>query len=257
MKFKMKAALIASVAALALSGEANAITASSGGELFLLAYNSVSGSTFVATLDSIAATATAFTAADTSLNLASGTTATNWGSFAGETSFNTTNVTYSILGVDTTSAKVFTSASPDATIVNPGTTLMMKNLLTSAAGGGLNTWLTSFNSAVTGSGASAYYTTGTSSGDAVAFGTSWFSYLANINTAQNMGTYVNFDQLTKNGLNTNPLTATFIPATWTLNSNGLLSVAAVPEADPAMMILIGVGLIGVIARRRNLASHIA
>ena len=72
-----------------------------------------------------------------------------------------------------------------------------------------------------------------------------------------MGTYVNFDQLTKNGLNTNPLTATFIPATWTLNSNGLLSVAAVPEADPAMMILIGVGLIGVIARRRNLASHIA
>ena len=54
-----------------------------------------------------------------------------------------------------------------------------------------------------------------------------------------MGTYVNFDQLTKNGLNTNPLTATFIPATWTLNSNGLLSVAAVPEADPAMMIAMG------------------
>lgn len=262
MSFKIKALVVAAVAAMALSGQASAIQ---NNELFLVAYNSAASTSFIMALDGLsnAPSVSGFTGTDSSTNLASGATASNWASFAASTGFNASvagvaNVQYQVLGFNDsgTASTILTTANPALT--SAGNNNDFFNVYADLTGGGLNLWLTNYNAGVTGAGSSAIVSGGgTTNGSAAQIGTSWNNLLPSVQTVGALGANINFYTLGLGGDGSDPLVAMSTTETakvWNLSSAGVLSystVSAVPEADTSGMMIIGLGLMGFVARRRS------
>lgn len=256
MKIKMKKTLVAAaIGAMAMSGAANAaISTSAGGELFVVAYDSVAQDTFIATLNSITPTAASFTGAS---NLSKSFAAdANWTAFTSTVGFNAANVTYQVLGIDTATKSLWTTSNDMGTSAGLGSAY---NLIT-AATGSFYTWL-GYN-APAGAGASVLVAPG-ANGNGAQIGNNWSNYLNRFTTTAALGADDQFYKLTKTSTNNLlPLTKSqymqsdlVTPGVWNLGRNGTLAytaaaVAAVPEADTSVMFLAGLGLMGFIARRR-------
>jgi hypothetical protein len=260
MNFKMKTLVAAALATVAMSSSsAFAITNTGGGELFLLAYDTVGLNTFVATLDSIAPSVAGFTG-DSSLSKSFVGDA-NWTSFSSATTFNSSNVIYSVLGLDVTSKKLLTTSSafPAGSVgTNNAFTTLAADAV--AAGGTLGLWMTNYNAGVTGN-VSAFLT-GTGNGTGAVLSTKWGTKLPLVgNTSAALGVDNLFYAISPNATSTAKTAllakSQFVnsagASVWNLSSTGTLSytVAAVPEANTWAMMLAGLGLMGFVARRRS------
>jgi hypothetical protein len=262
MNFKLKALTLAAIAAMSMSGTASAITTQNGGELFVLAYDSLNLNTFVATLDSIAPSVSSFTgASDLTMSFA---TNADWGSFSSAAGFSSANVTYSVLGLDGTTSKLLTTsnAMPAGAV---GNNKLLTTLISNFTGGAGSIgpgylWTNVYNAAVTGNGSAFISATGAGlNGSAATLGPKWETYLNTVTTTAALGVNDNFYQIGLNATSAAPtalLAKSAVLGTWNLSSTGSLNyvsatVAAVPEADTSAMMLVGLGLMGFIARRRR------
>jgi hypothetical protein len=101
-------------------------------------------------------------------------------------------------------------------------------------------------------------------GKASEIGVDWSTAFNNFTTVANLGQNDNFYKITKNGTKGTGIlnTTTYLQADgvtasfWNLSTTGVLSystasAAPIPEADTSAMILMGLGLMGLIARRRR------
>jgi len=250
MKIKFKQVALAALGFVSLwATSANAISTTSGGQLFLMAYDTVTDKSFVASLNSISSTATGFTNSTAgSIDFTQTAAATNWSSFI--TGATLSNVQYSVLGVDTTSSKLFTTAFPDTATGSAGSNAELVDTFNGVVNGGLGSWLRTYNSGVAAAGTSAYAANSTVDGSAGSFGTNWYTSLSSIYTPSAINTSSSLYQLTKIGSMLDDITVTPFTNTMTLTGAGVFTVAAVPESDPMSMVLVGAGLIGLVVRRR-------
>jgi hypothetical protein len=245
MNFKLKALVAAAVVASTMSGAANAIPAN---DLFLVAVDTA-GHSFIADLGLVSAfsNTTPFTPRD----FAAISGDTNWSTFiAGTTA---ANVQYQVLGWD--GANSIYSTSTD--MVDPaGSNLEFNNLLGQFGAGGS---FTNFLAANTGS--TNYVASSASTASGAGIGNNWTQAFSNFTTTATLGSNNYFYNIAKTSTgNIKPLTLnpfTQPDATnsfWKLSTAGVLTystAAAVPEADTSAMILMGLGLMGFIARRRR------
>ena len=232
-------------AVLAFAGSANAaVSTSAGGELVLVAYNSLTQNTFAATLDSLVGTASSFvgTSSLAPFNFAGA----NWNSLVGN---GTGTTTWSVVGVNNVSTAVKTLWTTS------------NDINTAAAGTNADQNAAIIDTGVAGSFAA--YTGGVNGQTLVASGAAgdasnnilnqWSVKLNKFHDAYTTGTDVGFYSLTKSGTKTttNLAVATFA-GVWNLSNAGTLTytVASVPEADTWAMMVAGLGLMGFVARRR-------
>jgi hypothetical protein len=265
MNFKLKALVAAAVATITMSGAANALT---NNEIFLVANDTTGGvtKTFIAALGQ-AGSAQAFTGTS---NLAINYSAdANWANFIAGTS----NVTYQVLGLFQSDATRTTSynaadkllvsslATPGKLTNNSMNSLMANGASSSASFGGFEF----LNAAVTGT--STGLVVGTGADGIGAVSNNVFNNYLTVNTQAALGQDLGFYSITR-PVATGGLTAQVVTQytqdgqplvgdVWNLSSTGKLtyttSVAAVPEADTSAMMLLGLGLMGFIARRRTRA----
>ncbi|MDI1361804.1 PEP-CTERM sorting domain-containing protein [Methylotenera sp.] len=266
MNLKLNALVLAAVVASAMSGAANALT---NNEIFLVA-SDTSGwapKTFIAALGQ-AGTAQAFTGTTSFSIDYSGDV--NWQNFIAGSS----NVTYQVIGLFQSDPTRTTSYNADdkllvSSLTTPGrlTNNSMNQLMAGAVSpSGIMGGFEYLNAAVT----------GTSTGLVSGFGADGigavknnvFSQYLNVNTQAALGEYLNFYSITRPtssaGLAVQVTTQyTDVAAnadTWHLRANGQLSYVAgpltpitsdTPEADTSAMMLIGLGLMSFMARRRK------
>jgi len=262
MKLKRNAVLAVALVGALFSSQASAIdTTSSGYELFLVAYNSTgSGKTFVASISpSVIGSGSSFNGTLDFANVSNGYK-TNWDTFAASTGFSTAT-TFQLLGfnngTELADSKAFMTSFPALT--NTSLTKAAYSSFYDAAdstvaiaegdnglGGRLyNTMLVDLGS-VTGAGSSAIID-GTSPGSYSAFGNNFGNQFSN-NTTASLGGSLGLYSVV-NGLGSTFATVQNL-GTATLSTAGSLTVASVPESDPMSMMVVGLGVLGLIARRR-------
>lgn len=262
MKFKLKA--FAAGCILLASANAQAITTQNGGELFLVAWDSVGTNTFVATLG--LGTVTDFVtnntaSANVSFTDANGASAA-WTSFTTAAGANLNSVKYSVIGIDKLSTQVLSTAVSGS--ANATSNQQFGNLMNATTGtGATRTFTNTTYAALSGEEEGAFLANSTGTGSANIPGTRVFGFLTNINSQQTISTVgtptTSAFYLFNDNDNGNPafVTSTLL-GNWTLTTAGQLSyasVAAVPEADTSAMMLAGLGLMGFVARRRNKSSN--
>jgi PEP-CTERM motif len=264
MNFKLKALTVAAVAAMSLSGAANAVN---NNDMFLIAYDSANVKTFIAGLSDFGVTNTFDGAVNSSRSFAADA---NWAAFNSGNA-NAASVTWQVLGAFQSNGVAVTSynALDEIVFTSAGTPGLFSN---SQMNGLMADWATpsgvmgqfrSLNSAVTGTATALVAGTGFDSGAAA--NTNFFTKLLNSgDTTAALGQNLSFWDVTRPAASGNTIqqiktkfvqgdgTADF----WNLNAAGLLtytgaSVAAVPEADTSAMMLAGLGLMGFVARRRK------
>lgn len=266
MNFKLKALVAAAVVATTMSGAANALT---NNDIFLVAYDATASKTFVAALGQ-AGTAQAFTGStNLSINYAADA---NWVNLMSTATAG--SVSYQVLGfynADLTTNTSFhagdkmlvTSQNTPGSLGNSAFTTLMADLAT--ASGGIAQF-ESLNAAITGTSTGLVSGTGFDSGAAV--GTNVFTKYNGFNATAALGTDLGFYSITRPASSSN-LAQTVKTAyltngvgspidTWNLSSTGQLvytaaATAAVPEADSWAMAMLGLGLMGFVARRRTRA----
>jgi len=263
MNFKLKALVAAAVVATTMSGAANALT---NNEIFLVANDTTGGvsKTFIAALGA-AGSAQAF--AGTSSFAVDYSTDANWTNFIAGTS----NVTYQVIGLYQSNPAAITSYNAAdkllvSSLVTPGklTNNQMNTLMSGAVS--LSTSFGGFealNASVTGTSTGLVLGTGADSYGAVS--NNVFNSYLNANTQATLGQSLNFysvtrpvsqtgltAQIVKQYMGESPVT---VADTWTLSAAGQLAyaTAAVPEADSWAMAMLGLGLMGFVARRRTRA----
>lgn len=250
MNFKLKALTVAAVAAMSLSGVANALTANN---IFLVAFDTNSRNSFSADTGILA---DSFTNTDQTYNFSADA---NWATFAANST--AANTIYQVIGyngvaVGPTGALWTTSND----LVSPGQTSRFNNASASfGPQGTFNNYL-NFNTGTTN------YVAGTAMfGKASEIGKDWATFFNNFTNTAALGTNDNFYKMTKAGgarpttnlgLTTYTQTDGVSNSYWNLSTTGVLnytgaSVAAVPEADTSAMMLAGLGLMGFVARRRR------
>jgi hypothetical protein len=263
MNFKLKALVAAAVATVTMSGAANALT---NNEMFLVAYDSVASKTFIAALGAAGSTSAFTGGSNLSVNYA---TDANWTNFM--TGATASNITYQVLGFYSVNPAlaggynsgdklVVSSNATPGTFSNSGLNSMMGDAMSNSgiAGGFLY-----LNSAVTGTSTGLVLGSGLDSGSTV--GTNVFTkYTGAIDTTAALGTDLGFYSVTRPGSTSN-LTQTIKTQyvqglagstrdTFNLSSAGVFTyaaVAAVPETDSLSMAMLGIGLMGFVARRRR------
>lgn len=244
MNFKLKALVAAAaVVAMSASGVANAIPQAN---MFLVAYDSVLQKSFVADLGFAAATFSN-TAPVTPYNY---TADANWTSFI--TGSNASDIQYQVLGSNGIN-QIYTTTNDIST---PGANSRFNQAVAGYnPGGALNLFLAN-NTGVTN-----YVPSTAAFGKGSEIGIDWSTQFNNFTTVANLGENDNFYLISKTGPKTSsPLTlTTYMQADgvtnsfWNLSTSGVLtySTAAVPEADASAMALMGLGLMGLVARRRR------
>ena len=264
MNFKMKALVAAAVVATTMSGAANALT---NNEMFLVAYDAAASKTFIAALGA-AGSVSAFTG-NTNLSVNYATDA-NWTNFI--TGATAGGVTYQVLGFDSSNVAnagaynagdKFLASSNTApnSFSNSGMNAMMLDL-TSTSGfiGGFEY----LNSAITGTSTGLVLGAGSDSGAKV--GTNVFTKYNGFNATAALGSDLGFYSISR-PTGTTSVTQTvktqFLQGAagstgdvWNLSATGQLTytaTAAVPEADSWAMAMLGLGLMGFVARRRTRA----
>lgn len=262
----MKALVAAAVVATTMSGAANALT---NNEIFLVAYDATAAKTFIAALGQ-AGTAQAFTgSSNLSVNYAADANWTNLMSTA-----TAGSVTYQVLGISYVGSSGY-NAADKLVLTSNGTPGPLNNSAfnqiksdAQPTGAFLGLFET-LNSSITGTSTGLVAGGGSDSGFAV--GSNFFTkYPGSLNTTATLDTSLNFWGVTRNQtVTTNPgqsLVAQYLQGaagssadTWNLSSTGQLTytataaTAAVPEADSWAMAMLGLGLMGFVARRRTRA----
>jgi len=264
MNFKLKALVAAAAVATTMSGAANALT---NNEMFLIAYDAAASKTFIAALGQ-AGSVSAFTG--TSNLSVSYAADANWTNFI--SSATTGSVSYQVLGFNSAGSGgwnagdklLATSNTAPNTFKNLAFTTMMTDVKdTSGFIGGFEF----LNAAITGT--STGLVLGADSNSGAAVGTNVFTKYNSFNATAELGTDLFFYSLTRPATSTNVGAASesiktqFVQAaagsagdTWNLSSAGQLTytaTAAVPEADSWAMAMLGLGLMGFVARRRTRA----
>lgn len=246
MNFKLKALTVAAVAAMSLSGAANAIPLNN---MFLVAYDTALNNSFVADLGFAASTFTNTTLA-TPITF---TGNSNWDSFIANST--AANRVYQVLGYDGANNMYTTSSD----MTTPGATSKFNLASGSFISGG-----NFFNFLNNNTGATNYVASTAAFGKASEIGSDWNTSYSFTTTAA-LGANDNFYKITKPAgakPSTNLVLTTYTGDTtansyWNLSTAGVLSftapsaVAAVPEADTSAMMLAGLGLMGFVARRRK------
>ena len=262
MNFKLKALVAAAVVASTMSGAANAIV---NNEMFLVAYDATASKTFIAALGQ-AGSVSAFTGS-TNLDISYAADA-NWTNFI--TGATAGGVTYQVLGFYQSNAAAPTSYNAgDKLLATSNTTPNsfsnsgMNGLMSDVAiaSGGIAQF-EALNSAVTGTSTGLVVGTAIDSGAKVS--TNVFGKYNAFNATAALGDSLNFYSITR-PVATSNVTQTVKTQyltngvgstgdTWKLTSAGQLTyTAAVPEADSWAMAMLGLGLMGFVARRRTRA----
>ena len=251
MSFKFKALVAAAVATMSMSGAANAIPTTN---MFLAAYDTVTKNSFVADLGFAASTFTN-TTLTTPINFSADS---NWTTFAANST--AANTIYQVLGY----GGVFSGAGADIwttsnDITTPGATLRYNQATAQFGAGGTFLSFLSNNP-----GATNYVASTAQFGKASEIGIDWTTAFNNFTTTAALGTNNNFYKITK-ASGAKPSTALALTtytgdngvnSYWNLSTAGVLNytaptaVAVVPEADTSAMMLLGLGLMGFVARRR-------
>ena len=265
MNFKLKALVAAAVVATTMSGAANALT---NNEMFLVAYDATASKTFIAALGQ-AGTAQAFTG---STNLAVDYSAdANWTNFI--TGATAGGVAYQVLGFYNSNPTGAGYAAGDKLLVSSNTApnsftngqmnTLMGDVITASGFIGL---FESMNSAVTGTSTGLVVGGGLDSGSIV--NTNVFTKYNSFNATAALGDSLNFYSLTRPATTGNVVQQVktqyltngvgSVGDTWNLSATGQLvytatATAAVPEADSWAMAMLGLGLMGFVARRRTRA----
>ncbi|MDI1298999.1 PEP-CTERM sorting domain-containing protein [Methylotenera sp.] len=264
MNFKLKALVAAAVVATTMSGAANALT---NNEFMLVAYDAASSKTFIAALGQ-AGSVSAFTGS-TNLSIDYSTDA-NWTNFISTATAG--SVVYSVMGLFESNTSASTSYNAGDKLVvssnaTPGTlsNSLMNNLmndqnLSSGGWGNFNV----LNGAITGTTTGLVLGTGADSGYKV--NTNVFGKFLSVDTTSALGTDLGFYSVTRPATSGNVVqtiktqyvqgAAGSARDTWNLSSTGQLvytATAAVPEADSWAMAMLGLGLMGFVARRRSRA----
>ena len=238
MNFKLKALTVAAVAAMSLSGVANAIPLNN---MFLAAYDTNSKNSFVADLGILASS---FSDTTQPFDFSGA----NWNTFVANSNAATTF--YQVLGWDNGN-NIYTTSRDSTVSGNSSQFIGATNQF--GLGGNFNSFL-SADTATTN-----YVASTASFGKASEIGIDWATNLNNFTTTAQLGQTNSFYKLTKlNNRSGTALTVTpYTGSAWNLSSTGVLNytsaVAAVPEADTSAMMLAGLGLMGFVARRRRAA----
>ncbi len=265
MNFKLKVLVAAAVVATTMSGAASALT---NNEIFLVANDTTGGvtKTFIAALGDAGSTQAFTGSSNLSFDF---TTNANWTNFIA----NTSAVTYQVLGLYQSNSSATTSYNAAdkllvSSLATPGklTNNSMNSLMASGVSGTASFGnFELLNAAVTGS--STALVTGTGADGIGAVNNNVFNLYSNVNTQADLGADLGFYSITRpvsnSGLTGQVVTQytqdslPLVGDVWNLSSTGALSyttaVTAVPEADTSGMMLLGLGLIGFISRRRNRA----
>jgi hypothetical protein len=261
MNFKFKALVAAAVVATTMSGAANAITVGANGEMFLVAFDSVSNNSYIKALG---VSALAF---DGSSNYSAALTGdTNWTSFSSAATFNAANVSYSVLGysVGATSFSSVMRTTASVTPVVGGTNGAWDALNNDVDNGSLKLWMSNAslgNATVTGT-SSRFIAASVGDATAAQMGNVWETQMPTIvNTSAALGANDSFYTITREqssgrGSSAKQVIVSSLLGNWNLSAAGNLtylsaSTAPVPEADSAAMLLAGLGLMGFVARRRS------
>jgi hypothetical protein len=262
MKLKLKVLVASVVVATTMSSSANALVSN---ELFLVAYNSVTAKTFLAALGPN--TVTGF--GPTSNLSYDFTESANWSSFVSGGSYNSSDVKYQVLGYNVSnSANAGNYNAGDKLLVTSNTTpgafsnsSMNALILDAAITSGTIGNFAATNAAATGTGT--MLITGGAADSGAAVNVNFFNKWTSLPDATaSLGQDLNFWAVTRpagtTGLVQTVRTAflqddAVTRSVWNLASTGDLTytVQAVPEADTSAMMIIGAGMLGLIARRRN------
>lgn len=261
MNFKLKALIAIAITSITISGTANALT---NNEMFLVAYDATAQKTFIAALGQ-AGSVSAFAGKDyVSVNYSSDT---NWQNLM--STATTGSVSYQVLGFYQSNPAASTSYNAgDKLLVSSNVTLgsfnngrmnsLMADEATASGGIGMFEYL---NSAITGISTGLVLGNGSDSGSYVS--NNVFTKYLNVDTTATLGTDLGFYSLTRPTSTSNLVQMVktqfmhennIVDAdTWNLSATGHLNYTAyiLPEADTNAMMLMGLGLMGFLVRRRK------
>jgi hypothetical protein len=254
-KFYKAAGLV--LAGALFSGQASAIsTTTATSEFFIIAFNSAadsnSGSTFIATLDpaTFGSVANFTGTSPISVNLAS-IYADNWNSFLG-TGATASNTVYEVIGINQSNslanARFYTTSASAISPTNSQVSTLYSAVTNPTSS--IGTFLYDLSTGAGDiTGTDSKVVDGQGAGGFSQFGSN-FSGLMPFDSTQTLGVDVNFYGFNRTGFSGTANVASF--DTWNLSTDGLLtySVAAVPESDPVTMMVVGLGIVGLVARRR-------
>ena len=250
MNFKLKALTVAAIAAMSLSGVANAIPTT---DMFVVAFDSVTKNSFVASLGFSAST---FTNTTQSVNYSADA---NWATFAANST--AANTAYQVLGWNGSTLSgtgaVYTTSND---ITDAGQTSRFNQATAQFGAGGIFLSFLSNNPSATN-----YVASSAVFGKGSDIGIDWATAFNNFTTTAALGTNDNFYKISKptGAKSVTPLLLTTYTGDanansyWNLSTTGVLNytvptaVAAIPEADTSAMMLAGLGLMGFVARRRR------
>ena len=274
---KLNLSILAGALALAVAGQANAAlvdtNAANGSDLILSVWNATTGASFVedlgissaalidqTTLNNVVSPLPSTVAPGAQLNANTAGTAALASILAGGTSGFQWNVTAG----NTATQTWLSTATAGTTAATVGKQVDTQTI---AGLGNYQTYLANVNLVATG--AQTYASTTGSASTAYAgqnnFGANW-SGQATFNTTAAVGTKSDFWYITTNGSGALGQTSTvqqFVnngaatPLQLVLNTNGVVSVAAVPEPSEWLLMLSGFGLVGFIASRRKSRSSMS
>ncbi len=261
MNFKLKALVAAAVTTMTMSGAANAINLN---EMFLVASDASGQKTFVAALGNLAGQVSTFNGTS---NLTTNLSGTNWTNFLN----GAVDVKYQVMGFypaatiagfNAADEFVVTSNTLPGAFSNSGLNTLFNNVRSDTSSIGQFMRIT-YHGDLTGSGSK--YIVGGGADGIGAVNTNIFSGYGGLNTTADLGTNLNFWNITR-PTSSSPVTQTVKTAFagegnpaldfWNLNAAGVLTyntaaTAPVPEADTWAMMLLGLGFMGFVARRRQ------
>ena len=256
MKFKFKSIVLALSSVLALSAasasSAAALSSTGGGDIFLVAYDSASKNTFVANLTSLTNNVSLFASGVNLTTSFSGDSA--WNSFTGSGTA-ASSVSYEILGLNVGSIATQTTLLATNTITGglgaSGNTTSLDNITSS---GQIANFLANYTSATNVLLNNEASLSGSSAGG---LGNKIAGNMGNFNSLAAVGANDSFYRFlyTDPSAPTSALTKTLL-GTWSLATNGSLtyssiaSITPVPESGTLPMMVFGIGLLGMVARRR-------
>lgn len=245
MNRNLKFAIAAAIASLGVTGQAHALTQSTG--------SGTSGSLFLYAFEDRQANPAATNSAIFDLGLASAFDATKNQTFdfsasAGWTSYiatvaNPANIHWGVFGASGsggTGSSMFTTMSVVPVSVN---------------GTALNTAVVHYNGVINLYGSNSGFNTQTINDLASTYWDDNASLTALGTLTTGLDSNLDFFKYTSTGTKATSLATqtAYAPTAFTLSNTGVLTVTAVPEADSYAMMLAGLGLVGFMVRRRKAA----
>jgi hypothetical protein len=257
MKLNLKTKLLVGAVALAGAGSAFANTniaygGSGDGSLFLNVVDTTAGTSYVLDLSATNATNHVKEFNGSLSQTFDLTTDANWTTFKSSMIAATDSVQYNVVGDITLFGQnqfTFTSSSPTGTTagaVGSSSNQMLKN-------NAMDTFINAVNGSTTTSTSSLFVAnSGPNANSNAYFGTAFQTASGLPSTIDNAGTAMSFYNLGLNGTSTlNKAKVTTYAGTWNLTNLSALtySVSAVPLPMPLTLLLSGLALMGIIARR--------